>query len=504
MFCRLPILWALALSLSPGQQVHVHPAPEQLGEVSFPVSCQPAVQAEFNRAVALLHSFAYKASEDAFRQVAQHDPSCAMAHWGVAMTHFHQLWQPPVAAAAYHDAQSEIEWASKLANPGQREGKFIHAAGLIFADPSEPYEKRALRYEQAMADLAGENNSDAEAQVFHALALLANASPSDKTHARQKKAVDILEPIFRRSPNHPGVAHYLIHACDNGELAQRGLPAARLYAKIAPSAPHALHMPSHLFTRLGLWEDSIASNLAAQQAARRAGDRGEELHAMDYLVYAYLQLGRDSEAAQVVEQLKAMAAPNLEDFKVSYAFTALPVRYVVERRAWAEAAALAAPDGAPPEVAAIVVWARALGQARGQNSTRTHPPPDQLQAMEEQLEKAGSSYWATQVRVLRGEVMAWQAHAARQEDSAATLLRKAADLEDSIEKLPVTPGPIVPAREQLGDLLREQGNYGGAAREYRLTLVNFPGRRGALRGLEDATARARLHSSPSMEDGKTE
>jgi hypothetical protein len=256
-------------------------------------------------------------------------------------------------------------------------------------------------------------------------------------------------------------------------------------------------MPSHIFTRLGLWEDSIASNLAAQQAAGRAGDRGEELHSMDYLAYAYLQLGRDAEAAQLVEQLKAMAALNLEDFKVSYAFTALPVRYVVERGAWAEAAALGAPDGAPPEVAAIVVWARALGQARSQNSTRNHPSPDKLQAIEEQLEKSGSSYWATEVRVMRGEVMAWQAHAAHQEDSAVALLAEAADLEDSIEKLPVTPGPIVPAREQLGDLLREQGNYKRAAREYRLSLVHSPGRRGALRGFEDASARARPQGIPS-------
>ena len=494
MFRPNQLILALVLclaSFAAAQETHSHEAPEQLGEVSFPVSCKPAVQKEFNRAVALLHSFAYTASEAAFQTIAQQDSSCAMAHWGMAMAHFHQLWQPPVAPSSYHDAQLEIDQAQKITGASDRERKFIHAASLIFGDSSTPYATRVLAYERAMAEVSSENKSDSEAQVFYALALLASASPADKTHANQKKAADLLEPIFRSAPHHPGAAHYLIHAYDNAELAQRGLPAARLYAQIAPSAPHALHMPSHIFTRLGLWEDSVASNLAARQAAHRAGDIGEELHAMDYLVYAYLQLGREAEAAQIIQQLKTMTSPSNGDFKVSYASTAMPVRYLVERGQWQDAAALSDPGPVPPEVAAIVVWARGVGGARGKSSSPDSASADELQKLQEQLQTSGSTYWATQVRVMRNEVLAWNANAAHNAPFAVALMREAADLEDSLEKLPVTPGPIIPAREQLADLLREQGSFDQAVKEYQAALANAPGRRNAVQGLAAATARAR-------------
>ena len=399
------------------------------------------------------------------------------------MSGFHQLWQPPVAAGFYAEGKMEIVRATKIGAATARERKFIEAARLIFADPALPYGKRALAYERAMDDLARQNKDDTEVQVFYALALLANASPSDQTHSRQKQAADLLEPLFRTQPRHPGIAHYLIHACDNGELASRGLEAARLYAQIAPSAPHALHMPSHIFTRLGLWENSISSNTAAEGAAHRAGDVAEELHAMDYLVYAYLQTGQDREAAKVIERLKAMPQLDGRDFKIAYASTAMPVRYLVERRQWAEAAEIAVPTGVPVHVSAIVLWARGIGAARSGDQAGAQKAILELESAERQLHAQGDTYWATQVGIMTSEVKAWKAQASKHLGEAATWLRSAADREDGVEKLPVTPGPIVPAREQLGDLLMEQGHPELAATEYRAALANAPGRRAAVRGL---------------------
>ena len=479
------LLLACSASVAVAQQ-HDHPVPESLGEVSFPVSCQAAVQPDFNRAVALLHSFAYKAADQAFRDVAKHDPQCAMAHWGIAMSYYHQLWEPAIPAGVDSAAQ-EIEQGMRIGAGTDRERKFLSAASMVFKDAaSVPYRARAAKYEQAMSELAAENKNDIEAQVFYALALLANASPSDKTHARQKQAADLLEPLFRAYPQHPGVAHYIIHACDNAELAQRGLPAARLYSKIAPSAPHALHMPSHIFTRLGLWDDSIASNIAAREAARHAGDVGEELHAMDYLVYADLQAGRDADASKVIEQLKTMVNLSTGDFKIGYASTVMPIRYVVERRHWADAAAIVPPTTAQPHVTAIAIWARGVGLARSGRAAEASQAIDNLQKIEDQLHTSGIDYWATQVRVMRREVLAWSAQAGHKDAEAVDLMRQAADEEDSIEKLPVTPGPIVPAREQLGDLLLAQGHPDLAAKEFQVALVNAPGRRGALHGASEA------------------
>ena len=487
-------LWRIFLTLlfifpfsSSAQETHSHTAPEKLGKVSFPISCTPAVQQQFDRGVALLHSFAYTDAENAFQGVAELDPRCAMAHWGIAMTHFHQLWDPPVSPAAISTAQQEIQRAQEIGAGSERERKFINALGLIYQDAATiPYRTRALNYEHAMSNLASDNRKDVEAQVFYALALLSNASPADKTHAKQKQAADLLEPLDRTYPQHPGIPHYLIHAYDNAELAPRGLPAARAYSEIAPSAPHALHMPSHIFTRLGLWEDSIASNLAARDAAHQQGDTGEELHAMDYLVYAYLQSGRDTDAAQVVQQLGNMPKLNSGDFKVGYASTAIPVRYAVERSQWAEAAGIAPLTGAPPHVVAIAVWARGLGLARSGHAAEARTEIDKLRGIEAQLRRSANDYWATQVGILTREVMAWSAQADGKSDEAVALMREAADDEDAIEKLPVTPGPIVPAREQLGSLLLEQNHPGLASKEFETALANAPGRRGALQGAAHA------------------
>jgi tetratricopeptide (TPR) repeat protein len=401
----------------------------------------------------------------------------------MAMTYFQQLWEPPLPSATISIAQKEIQHARRLGASTERERQFIDALGLIYQDAaSVPYPTRALNYERAMSDLAAENTRDVEAPVFYALALLANASPADKTHAKQKRAAHLLEPLDRVYPEHPGIPHYLIHACDNAELAPQGLAAARAYSRIARSAPHALHMPSHIFTHLGLWEDSIASNLAAREAAHQQGDTGEELHAMDYLVYAYLQRGRDTDATEVIQQLKSMPNLDLGDFKIAYASTAMPVRYAVERARWTEAVGIVPPAGTPPHVVAIAVWARGMGFARSGRVTEARAEMDRLRQIEQQLRTSGDDYWATQVEILAHEVAAWSAQTDSKPDQAEALMRASADEEDAIEKLPVTPGPILPAREQLGSLLLEQNHPAVALKEFRIALANAPGRRGALKG----------------------
>ncbi|HXJ06162.1 MAG TPA: hypothetical protein VNH65_13750 [Candidatus Acidoferrum sp.] len=406
-----------------------------------------------------------------------------MAHWGIAMTYFHQLWDPPLSLTTIPSAQREILLAQQGRADTERERKFINALSLIYQDADTIlFPKRAVNYERAMKNLAAENRNDAEAQVFYALALLANATPTDKRHSKQKQAAGVLEPLFHSFPQHPGIPHYLIHAYDNAELASRGLQAARDYSKIAPSAPHALHMPSHIFTRLGLWEDSIASNVAARDAAHQQCATAEELHTMDYLVYAYLQSGRDADAAQVVEQLRGMSGLNTADFIIAYASAAIPVRYAVERSQWEEAASIVPPTGAPLHVVAIAVWARGLGLGRTRRPAEARKEAERLRQIELQLRTSGNGYWGTQVGILAREITAWSAQADGKPEEAATSMRQAADEEDATEKLPVTPGPIIPAREQLGYLLLEQNQPVLALKEFELALANAPGRRSALQG----------------------
>jgi hypothetical protein len=466
---------------------HQHRAPEKLGTVSFPVSCNPQVQAKFNRAVALLHSFTYDPAAEAFTEVVRLDSDCAMAHWGIAMSYYHQLWQPPLPGDAVQKGRAELEQAQK-GKADAREKQFLSAAAIIFSQDGGAYQERAAKYRDAMGALAKQHADDTEAQIFYALSLLATASPQDKTHKNQKEAVQILEPLYRKYPEHPGLAHYLIHASDNAEMAASGLKAAREYSEIAPSAPHALHMPSHIFTRLGMWSDSIRSNRAAREAARKQGDIGEELHAMDYLVYASLQKGSYSEAAAVLNDLKKMGAMGAE-FKVSYAATAMPVRYAVERKQWKDATRCVSPSGAPPHVAALAAWARALGYAHTGNVAAANAELQTLRGLSEKLRAAGNLYWAGQVDIQAEEAAAWIALADKKPEDALALLKKAADEEDAVEKLPVTPGPVVPAREQLAGLLAQMGHPQDALAEYEQSLKNSPGRRAALQGaMESAKA----------------
>jgi tetratricopeptide (TPR) repeat protein len=495
---RLLVFLALLSRVTSAQESHDHGVPEKLGSVSFPISCAAPVQEEFNRGVALLHSFAYSAARDAFQSVATRDPQCAIAHWGVAMTYFHPLWDPPISSAVTAAAASEVALAKQVGAGTPREAGLIRALELIFEDADAvPYQARALQYEHAMSVIASQNRTDVEIQVFYALALLTNISPADKTHAKQKQAVELLEPLYRAYPLHPGIAHYIIHACDNAEMAQRGLAAARAYSQIAPSAPHALHMPSHIFTRLGFWDDSIHSNLAAMEAAHRLGDTGEELHAMDYLVYAYLQSGRDREASSLVDQLPKMQGLDKTDFKAAYALTAMPVRYFVERGRWPDAAAVVPAEGAPPHVVAVAIWARGLGMAHMGHVDAARAEIDKLRGIEEQLRTDSQEYWAAQVGIQIHEVEAWSAQADKKPAEARDLLRKAADEEDAIEKLPVTPGPIIPAREQLGSLLLEQNRPSSALKEFQTALSNSPGRRGATLGVARAKQLSGLNSGRS-------
>ena len=460
---------------------HEHPPPEKLGVVSFPSSCSSDVQKDFERGVALLHSFAYSAAEKAFRDVARADPNCAIAHWGIAMTYFHPLWPPPLPEETVARGREEIERARQLGG-SDRERGFIEALSFIYADDSAPYRDRINRYTSAMSKLAEQNREDPECQIFYALALVAVAPPSDTTHAKQKEAVAILELLFKKYPQHPGIPHYLIHAYDNVEMASRGVEASRIYAQIAPSAPHALHMPSHIYTRLGMWEESIASNTAARKAAHDQDDVGEELHAMDYLIYANLQLGRDQEAAQVLDDLGKITDLSPKYFKVVYAASAMPARYAIERRKWDEAAKLAPISNALPQAAAITAWSRAVGFARTKHAELARAETAKLKSAYEQMRAAGDQYWATQIHAQLNSALAWINYAEGKGDDAVRLMRAAADEEDAVEKQPVTPGAIVPAREQLGDLLLETGNAKEALKQFNASLTQTPKRRGALLG----------------------
>jgi tetratricopeptide (TPR) repeat protein len=468
---------------SPSQQHHEHPAPEKFGEVSFPISCSPESQGPFNQGVALLHSFAYSAAEKTFRKIGEADPKCAMAHWGVAMSYYHQLWEPPIASAESQRGQMEIRRARVIGGPSAREQSFIDALALIYKDASRvPYATRALAYEKAMGSAASRYPTDPESQIFYALALLVTASPMDRNHTNQKRAAEILEPIYKQYPQHPGIAHYLIHAYDSPGLAICGLPAARAYAQIAPSAPHALHMPSHIFTHLGLWEDSVHSNIAAREAAHAQGDIGEELHAMDFLMYAYLQQGRNAEALRLLQELRAMPDLPVGQFKVGYAATAMPIRYAVERGEWAEAAAIPPNAGTQPQVSAMTYWCHAIALARNHKPSDATPELQRLNQALLEVRREHDAYWAEQLQIQLKEAEGWIALARGQQTTAVSLLRAAAETEDNLEKRPVTPGPIVPAREQLGDLLLGLNRASNALREFEVSLKNAPGRRGALIG----------------------
>jgi tetratricopeptide (TPR) repeat protein len=479
---------------------HQHPAgdPEKLGTVSFPTSCTPAAQKQFQRGVAMLHSFWYEEAERTFNDVAKADPGCAMAYWGVAMSYFHPIWDGRGPdAAILKKGWEAVEKARSLGPKTERERDYVAAITAFYKDFDKlDHRTRVLAYETAMESVYTRYPADREAAAFYSLALLGTvaASPVDKTLARQKKAGEIAEKVFAAEPNHPGAAHYVIHAYDYPELAQKALPAARAYAKIAPDAPHALHMPSHIFTRLGLWQESIESNIASALAAHKVGWVGEELHASDYLEYAYLQMGQDEQARRVLDQM-ATNKPGLSNyFAGAYATATMPARYVIERRRWAEAAKLEVPANSPGGklswAEATIYFARALGSARTGDVESARQAIQKLEAARDRLTEAQETYWAGQVEIQRREAAGTLSYAQGKKDEAVELLRSAADREDASEKHPVTPGPVVPARELLGEMLLILDKPADALLAFESTLQRSPNRFNALYGAAKAAQMA--------------
>jgi len=468
---------------------HDHGAAEStaLGNVNFTVSCAPSVQPDFNRAVALLHSFWYKKSEEAFTAIASADPSCGMAEWGVAMSHFRQLWDPPTPADIAI-AWPAVQRAKTAGAKTQRERDYISAMEIFYQDADKrPLAARASDYEKAMQHIYETYPEDREAAIFYALAVRANAPIADKTYANQKKASAILEKLFAQYPDHPGLAHYIIHCDDYPALAPLALDAARRYAKIAPDAPHALHMPSHIFTRLGLWQESIDSNVASAASAEKNGLVGDQLHAMDYLVYAYLQIGADEKALEIARRMPKPQVNDAAYYTGLYATAVVPARLAVERHRWSEAAALSLPAGIFPggrysSTEADLYFAKALGAARVHDADSARGALRDMDGLRERLLQNRDNYSAALVEIQRQTVVAWVAFAAGQQDDALRQLREAADREDNTEKLPVTPGAIVPARELLGEMLLEAKQPAAALGAFAAVLKSSPERLNALAG----------------------
>lgn len=468
-----------------------------VGQVDFPVTASPQAQEKFNRAVSMLHSFWYEELDDAFSQVSSDDPRCGMAYWGLAMSQYHPLWSPP-DPEALRKGWNAVQRAKQVGGASPREQDYIEAIEVFYRDwRTLDHGTRSLAYSRAMERLVQRYPDDEEAALFYALSLLATASPSDRSYSKQKKAAEILERIRVASPDHPGVIHYIIHAYDSPPLAHLALPAARRYARIAPEVPHAQHMPSHIFTRLGLWEEAIASNeasvAAAKEYARKVRMKGvwdEQIHAMDYLVYAALQCGQDSKARTILDELQSIRAVNVEGPKVAYPVAAIPARYALERRQWQEASRLANPTwfnlDRYPWAEAMIRFARGVGIARSGHASGARADLERIDTIHGALVTNGPGEWALPTKVLQRELSAWIASAEGRHAEAVRLMTEATELEESTEKPPITPGPLVPAREQLGEVLLAARQPSTALREFEVSLRSAPNRFGALYGAAKA------------------
>jgi hypothetical protein len=483
---------------------HRHGNGEKLGAVHFSTSCNVVAQMEFNGALALLHSFQFSRAIDGFDAVLRDDPTCAIAYWGIALSD----WTNPFAPGIKANSQlllgrESVERGSSLGAGTERERAYLAAAGKLYRDfENSPQQARLLAYRDAMRGVAAKYPEDHEAQIFYALALAASADLTDKSYAALLEAGAILEKLFEQEPTHPGVAHYIIHAYDVPALAGRSLVAAQRYAKIAPDAPHALHMPSHTFTRLGDWQQSIDSNVAAAAAAQRVGQTDEELHASDYEIYAYLQMGKDEAAGRIAGSLAEIAARF--DPKAAlrgaggpavgyFAIAAIPARYALERRDWTQAGQLVLRETPFPHTEAITWFARGLGAARLGQVTAASESATALHAIRVRLLKANESYWARQVEIQELGVAAWAAFAAGDKQAALRQMEAAAALEDGTEKSVVTPGPLAPARELLAEMLLELNDPARALEQFEATLKKEPRR---FRSLYGAAHTAQLIGSP--------
>ena len=460
---------------------------QRLGDVHFETSCTTEAQKAFDQGMLYQHSFWYRASKKLFEDAAKADPTCAIAYWGIAQSLLANPFNP-VPAKNLAEGLAAIEQAKRLDAKTQRESDLIAAIGVYYAN-AEALDQRARAqvYVKAMEDVAARYPSDDEVQIYYALALNIAAAPSDKTYANQLKAAAILEPIARRRPHHPGAAHYLIHTYDYPALAQKGLDAALRYAKIAEAAPHAQHMPSHIFTRVGYWRESIASNAAAAKLARNGKEADDQLHASDYMVYAYLQLGRDRDAHLLIEEMNTIAGYNAERNTGPFALAASPARYVVERGDWAQAAQLDVRPAKFAYVEAIGHFARAIGAARSGGLEAAKTDLAKLAELRDKLRQAKDGYWSQQVDIQAQIASAWVLFAERRYDEALDALSAAADAEDKTEKATVTPGPLAPARELYGAMLLERGRAREALAAFEGTLAKEPNR---LRGLAGAAKAA--------------
>jgi len=494
----------LMFALGANAQDHEHAlAADKLGTVAFATSCSAAAQPRFNRAIALLHSFEFRRAIDGFGATLATDPSCAMAEWGIALSR----WSNPFvvgirAAGLLQQGRDAVERARTIGMKTDRERAYVEAVSRLFADfETRDQTARVLAYRDAMSKVAAAYRNDSEASIFYALSIAGAALPTDKTFADQLKAGAILERLIARQPDHPGLAHYIIHTYDFPPLADRALTAARRYARIAPSAPHALHMPSHTFTRLGYWHESIDTNTASGAVARRDGAVAEELHTMDYRVYAYLQTAQDRGARRMLEALPEVAARFDPDALGSaapgsagvFALAAIPARYALERGAWAEAAKLEPHPSKFPYTEALTYFARAIGAARIGDTATVHSSIEALQNIQDQLTQAKEGYWAEQTEIQRRSASAWLAFAERREADALAEMRAAATLEDSTEKTAVTPGPLAPARELLGEMLLELKEPAQARKEFEATLKKEPNRFRAVYGAARAASRMGDH-----------
>ncbi len=502
------LVMAVALTLG----VHAAPAlaqheqhaglsPNQVGNVNFEISCNPGVRSDFNRGVALLHSFWFPEAIATFEGVLAKDPSCAVAHWGIALSQWGNPFGGVRTAEAIERGRAASDRGLAAGLPTPRERAYIEAVAALYTS-GDPTTQRArvLAYEKAMSALVTANPADTEAKIFHALAITQSALPTDKTYAQQLRAAAILEPLFKAQPAHPGLAHYIIHTYDVPPLAPKALDAARRYASLAPGVPHALHMPSHTFTRVGYWKESIDTNRASADSARKAASSVDELHALDYQVYAYLQLAQDAAGRAAVDRARAVvssgegagagvAGPG------AFALAAMPARYSLERGAWAEAAALPVQPANTPFTEAITHFARAIGAARGGNPQAAAPDIERLAALRDKLIEMKDPYWPEQLDIQRRVALAWVAFAEGRKDEAITQLSAAADAEDATDKSAISPGPLAPARELLGFMLIEAGQLKEALVAFEATMKKEPNRfrglYGAARAAEAAGDRQR-------------
>lgn len=493
------VLWVVPAIADDDQMHHHHDANEQLGKVSFPISCAPGSQASFERGVALLHSFGYEEAEDQFIELTKTDPACAMAHWGIAMSLFHEIWERPEDSTLKR-GHEEMEKAQKIGAKTERERAYISALAVFYSDPStKDYLAQAAAYSDAMAKLYQQYPDDLEAGAFYALSLLAAQPPGDKSHAAQKKAVAVLNPLFLKQPDHPGLAHYIIHSCDSPELAPMGLDAARRYADIASSSAHAVHMPSHIFARLGYWQEDIQANMKSVAIIERTDKsgamymRGHELHAMHFLLYAYLQTGQDDAAKRELDQAKQIlaAAPTTGDdtgMLEYYGFAAahFPAIYNLEMHRWSDAAVLEPAANSSVDLHMITYWARTIASARMGDVEATRGNVQKFNEAEEATRKSKYAYTLEGPRTSRGEVDAWLAFAEKRNDDAIKLMRQVADTQDQVGKGEVD----IPAREMLADMLLELNQPEAALVEYEKSMKIDPSRFNGLAGAARAAEAA--------------